>query len=878
MHRTIRTRCGRTSCKIHSAKAIANCCRRSVVLITGKINIAAGSNIHAGSSVCRKLSAPLSGNTTAGAKCDLHVLITESFRNIFRINQCAGNTANAAGVSTTSRSCSQAGIKTDTCINHIAGIIQIFVFQILVQGFHNLIEQIRSRVIDVNRGNDLRIIKAGPHSGCIITRKAAEPSVLKLRSRTGLTGNFHTAEISFPTGTAFNGIRQTIVHIIYRLCTQNLLCSLCVVNYNVTFAVIDLSKGSLLTANTVAGKSGIGTCHITHSYTPCLRTHSQRRKTFVSVHKACVIHIFVDQSGDSKLILCKIKAIVQTDLIQCMGRNSVDRADHTAKNRAGITIGVIIIIGPQAILIKQREVQNNTGRRNSTLLKTGGVNGNRLNGRTGLQLRIGCAVPLIKTGLFTYTTCHCNNVTGRIINHNNCGLQLLATSCFGNGIQIRIDLINLCLYIYIDGSVNVVATTLNLLHTQFMCCAVPGHTILLSKRLCHVFQNSIGKPAVVILRIINGNRNNRIAFRTIISTVRCLQRADNTLIVTRLVGAVCHAVFKIDTTLEHQFLRNGFLILTISQPTVFIHCPENILFSHLIIIRILVRIVICGRVGNADNTCALRCGQALDFFSVISLRSTSDTAAALAQIDEVQIQFQNFILVIALLNLNCSENLKDFTLNRYIISSLILGQQNILDKLLRDTGTTGRRVTKEHSGTSFNCSYPVNTLMFIEAVIFNRHSCMNHILRNILQVGPGAAGYSINVLIFLDAAIGIHIVQIGVLLQIIVININICHRQNIILQIVTKNTGKDKSTDNTHHQYSTCSTNGNFKCAKGNTPRSIEDLQQKIGSPILAFCLSLFHFLFSLKHRIYLHPAVKTLPWRKFFIQSASKHIIVHRL
>ena len=280
------------------------------------------------------------------------MLITESGGNIFRINKGTGYTADTAGVSAACRSCSQTRVKANSRIDHVAGIVQIPILKILMQRFHNFIEQNGSRIITIDRIDNLGIIKAGPHGCGIIVRKAAEPSVFKLRGRTGLTCNFHAAEISFPAGTALNSIGQAIVHIVHRFCTQDLLGILCVINDNITLAVIDLGKGALLAADTIIGKGGIGTSHISHMNTPGLRTHCKGRKAIIRVNKAGTVHILIDQRSQAKLVLSVVKTVVQTDLVQSMCRHCVNRTDHSAEDRTGITIGIVIVIGPQAVLVE----------------------------------------------------------------------------------------------------------------------------------------------------------------------------------------------------------------------------------------------------------------------------------------------------------------------------------------------------------------------------------------------------------------------------------------------------------------------------------------------------------------------------------------------
>ena len=313
---------------------------------------------------------------------------------------------------------------------------------------------------------------------------------------------------------------------------------------------------------------------------------------------------------------------------------------------------------------------------------------------------------------------------------------------------------------------------------------------------------------------------------------------------------MCHGIGQIDTVLQHQFLFQCLLVFFIREPAILVHGPEDIFFSLLIILRILVGVVPCGRIGNADNTGTFGSGQTLHFFSVIGGRRTADTTAVLTQVNKVQIQLQNFILIIALFQLYRPENLQHFTLDGDIISSLILCQQHIFDELLGDAGTTGRVITKEHSGTGLNGGDPVNALMFKEAVILNGHRGIDHILRNVLKVDPGAAGFRKNFLIFLNIAVRIQTVHKGGLLQIIAININICHWENIILQIIAQNTRKNKAADHTDDQNRAHSTQCNLECTESNTPQRIHHPQESVGLPLLPLRLLPAFLFLSVEHSI----------------------------
>ena len=747
-----------------------------------------------------------------------------------------------------------------------------------MQGLHNPSEKNRSRVITGSGTNNLRGIKSGPYSSSVITGKAAIPSVLKSGGRTGLTGNFHTTEVCFRTGTAGSCIDQTIVHIINGLLAEDLFLLLNIVDDQIALRIVNLCEGTFLTPDAIVGEGGIRTGHITDMHTPGLCTHCQRRKAIIGMNRSICVHILIHQGRNTKLILGKIITIAGADLIQGIGSNRIHRTDNTAENCAGVCIFIVIISGPGTIVVHQRQVLDNSRRRNRSLLKAGSVDRNRLNGRTGLQFCVCCTVPIIETGLLTNTAGHCYNITGGVINHNNSRLQLLTASGIGNLGKICVDLIHLLLHLHINGGINMVATALDLLHHQFFGRAVPDHAVLFGQGHAHVFQNGIGEPAIHIPGAILHHGNYLTAAGAVILGAITNQSTDNTLVITLLILAESHAVFKIDAILQHQFLIQGMLIFRIRQPAILMHGPQGGLFSLSVVFGVLIRIVIGGRIGNTDDTCTFGSSQALQFLTIIGFGRTSDTAATLTKVNEIQIQLQDFVLIVAFFHLDRTENLQHFTLNSNIVSSFVFRQQHIFNQLLRDTGTTGRRVTEEHSCTGFDGSDPVNTLMFKETMVLNGNGRIDHILRNVFKIRPGTAGRGENILILPNLAVIIHIVQIGVLFQIVVININICHRKNIVLQVITQNTGKHKGTDHADHQHRTRCAHGNLKAAKDNTPGNVQNSQNKIRLPVLPLRLLLFSLFFSLEHSVYLQMGSKSRLGENFFIRSASKHNIVHRL
>ena len=346
-----------------------------------------------------------------------------------------------------------------------------------------------------------------------------------------------------------------------------------------------------------------------------------------------------------------------------------------------------------------------------------------------------------------------------------------------------------------------IAADFDPLHHHFSGSRVPGHAILFSQFFRYILKNRIREPAVYILGIIFRNRDLIATHGAGILIIGLGQRIDQAFVSALFVLTESHTVFQVDTVLQYQFLVQGLLVFFICEPAVFVHGPKDIFFSFLVVFGILIGVVPGRRVGDADDTCAFRCSQAFDFLTVIGSSSTADTAAALTQINKVQIKLKDLLFVIALFQLDRTEDLQHFTLHSNIISTLILRQQHIFDQLLGDTGAAYRVIAKEHSGTGFDGGHPVNALVFEKAVVLNGNSRMDHIFGNILNVCPGAAGCCKDVLIFLDLTVGIHIIQVGVLFQFVSCNIHICHGQNVILQIVAQHTNKNKGADSADNQH-----------------------------------------------------------------------------
>ena len=237
-----------------------------------------------------------------------------------------------------------------------------------------------------------------------------------------------------------------------------------------------------------------------------------------------------------------------------------------------------------------------------------------------------------------------------------------------------------------------------------------------------------------------------------------------------------------------------------------------------------------GVVGDADKGCTLSRSQALQLLAEVFRCSTLDTVAAPAQIDPVQVLLHNEVLIVFPLKELGAENFHDLSLNG---DALFLG--HVLHQLLGDGGAAEVGVgAEEHIDTGLHGGDPVNTLMLIEALVLDSHGGIDQRLGNIFQLCPLPVGGGVDGLQQLNVAALVHIVGKGSFLHIVVTDGPVCSfRQDILLQVITQGAHKHDTADQ-HDQ------NNGQRCADGDLqkrnrggPKSIKNLQQPMGIPLL---------------------------------------------
>ena len=332
-----------------------------------------------------------------------------------------------------------------------------------------------------------------------------------------------------------------------------------------------------------------------------------------------------------------------------------------------------------------------------------------------------------------------------------------------------------------------------------------------------------------------------------------------TLIITEFVVADSPAILIRNAGLEDHLLGDCFFIFLVGQVTLVVHFAQDIhlavtvttctvpLFALVHIDALGIRVEQRRIIGNADQTCTLSRCQILQFFAEIFCCGTLNTVAAPAQVNSVQVLFNDDILIIFLFADLGAENFHDLTLDR---NTLLFS--SVLYQLLCNGRTAELIVTaEEHVQTGFNSCDPVNTLVLVKTLVLNGNSSIDQRLGNIIQSCPLAVDISIDLLQLLDIAAVIYIIHKRSFFQHVIIQRPVGSlRQNIILKIVAKSTDKNDTTDKNDHQNRCSCTDRNFQYRKSQRNHGINQLQRPVGIPLLArFLCSPSDFLF-IFHRI----------------------------
>ena len=127
----------------------------------------------------------------------------------------------------------------------------------------------------------------------------------------------------------------------------------------------------------------------------------------------------------------------------------------------------------------------------------------------------------------------------------------------------------------------------------------------------------------------------------------------------------------------------------------------------------------------------------MQFLAEIGFRRTLDTAAALTQINTVQVFLNDRLFVVVLFHQRGAEKFLHLTLHS---NTVVLC--DVFDQLLGNTGAAHCGFAKEHIGKRLDGREPVNALMLIEALVLDSDRCIDQgfgdlLIVRLLPVGAG---------------------------------------------------------------------------------------------------------------------------------------------
>ena len=185
---------------------------------------------------------------------------------------------------------------------------------------------------------------------------------------------------------------------------------------------------------------------------------------------------------------------------------------------------------------------------------------------------------------------------------------------------------------------------------------------------------------------------------------------------------------------EVERLGHSSLVFIIIDEALLIHLVEDRLLALFVCRGVIERIVLGRLVGDADDRCAFGQTQFGNVFAEIGLRRGLNAPTALAEVNSVEIPFDDLAFVVFLFQLKRAEDLGQLALN----GDLVLARQ-VLDQLLRDRRTAiGIGHTGEHLDKSAGRTVPVNALVLVKALVLDRDESLFHIPGDLVVINPDA--------------------------------------------------------------------------------------------------------------------------------------------
>ena len=183
------------------------------------------------------------------------------------------------------------------------------------------------------------------------------------------------------------------------------------------------------------------------------------------------------------------------------------------------------------------------------------------------------------------------------------------------------------------------------------------------------------------------------------------------------------------------------LVLFVADLAKLVHLIKNGELALLVLLAVPVaarRIIFIGELRDADDGRRLRDAQLTNGLAEVALRRGLNTAAAVAEVDEVQVRLENFVFRVVLLEAQRTEDLCHLALDSHLV---VAG--HVLHDLLGDRRAAARRGTGELAENGSRRALPVHAVVAFKALVLNGDERVPHMLGDLVDTHERAVLYAV---------------------------------------------------------------------------------------------------------------------------------------
>ena len=171
------------------------------------------------------------------------------------------------------------------------------------------------------------------------------------------------------------------------------------------------------------------------------------------------------------------------------------------------------------------------------------------------------------------------------------------------------------------------------------------------------------------------------------------------------------------------------------------HLIKNGELALLVLLAVPVaarRIIFIGELRDADDGRRLRDAQLTNGLAEVALRRGLNTAAAVAEVDEVQVRLENFVFRVVLLEAQRTEDLCHLALYSHLV---VAG--HVLHDLLGNRRAAAGRRAGELAENGFRRALPVHAVVAFKALVLNGDERVPHMLGDVVDTHERAVLYAV---------------------------------------------------------------------------------------------------------------------------------------